>query len=238
MQVPCTGVVAEAPHGDVCDDDEHGGGERAEHQPLLAERGPQPALAQPDRDRRRGEAQRQHAELEPRERGECGKEEEEHLRAASRLGERAHARHDRRERERIGDRLGEHEPRIESVGHEERARRDRDCEPSASAGTPRKQVRGPRRKRERSRLDHLHRPEGRLDVADAPGGGGYERLEERREVRGRAADGRAVQRRKGAPEGGVQVFVGEEVRRNVQPRERDTHSDGGGHDAGRGGFHA
>jgi hypothetical protein len=55
--------------------------------PNTSDCSPQTALAQADRDRGGSEAQGHDAELEPREAGERGEDQEEHLRSSSRFGE-------------------------------------------------------------------------------------------------------------------------------------------------------
>ena len=149
MEVTCACVVAETPNCDAREHDDPGRCNRAEHKPLLAEDVAQPAFAQADGDRRGGEAQGHDAELEARKRGERCKEQEEHLRPASRFGERAHTGGDRCECEWIRDRFGEHKSRIQPVGHEERARCDGKRELLAGSDTPCEQVRGQCGQRER-----------------------------------------------------------------------------------------
>ena len=221
VEVARARVVAEAAqgHADECAEDGECGG--SERETLLARQAAQLVLAQPDRDDGEREAERQDRQLQPRERRERRAREEEPLRAKPRPLERGDPCGDCGERKRISDRLRQHEARVEGVGNEERARGDGECRLAAGADAARNRVGGNCGERERGGVHDLHEAVRRLDAADVPDRSSEQRFEQRREVRGSAADGRAVEAAERPAERRVQVLVREVVRGRVQPGERD-----------------
>ncbi len=224
----CPRVVAEAAHGRERADRGHGETAGHEEQTLLAQEAAQPALAEPDRDGRDGEAEQEDAELQARERREPGEGEEDQLRPGPGLGERADPGPDCGEREGIGDRLREHEARVEGVGDDERERADGERGPMGDADASSDRVRRQRGEREGRGVHGLHEAIRGLDAADPPGKARQQGLQEGGEVRGAAAHACAVERSERPPERGVEVLVGEVVRRRVQPGEAEPGPEGGG----------
>ena len=150
--------------------------EGSEHDDLLAERGAQPPLAEPDDDRGGEEAEREDGELEPGEGGEAGESEERDLDPPAGLHERDHAGGDGAERERVGERLREDPGGIDQVGDEDREEGERERSPGRQPESPREQEDRHGGQRHGERTHGLDDAEGGLDVVGEPGGGGEDRL--------------------------------------------------------------
>ncbi len=122
------------------------------------------------------------------------------------------------EHQRVGERFGGDERGVEEVGHEQREGGERERDRASSRPSrPSDQEHGHGGEGHRQRADRLDDAERGVDVADQPRRRGDDRLEQRREVRGAAADQRPPGLGDRPADRRVDVLVGEQRRHRPQP---------------------
>ena len=180
---------------------------------MLPQYGLRATLAGADHNDGYCEDEREHRQLNPRQSREHGKPDECQLSLVRGLGERPGCGVHSGEYEGIRERLRGDVRGVDEVGHERGQRRNGECDARAQAQSAGQKVDGYRGERHRQRSDRLHDAIGEGDIAQEPGGGGDERLQEGREMSGTAADQRTTRLGERTTERRIDVFVGKEGRR-------------------------
>ena len=220
MQVRDARVVAEGARRPERERPEDGGSQQQERQPLRPER-----RSTVDDERCGDECDRQDHVLHARERGAEREPEEQQLAPPGRTVERGDARRDGTEDERVGDRVGERVGGVEEIGDRDREHGAGERVARAERKPAREQVHGHRRERHQERVLDLRQPKGDLGGGERLQGRCEERLEQRREVRRRPADGRRVPGPERAGDRRVEVLVREVRRRGMGCRRDDAHGE-------------
>ena len=211
--------------------------EEPDREPLLGEHAPQPPLAQTEPEHRAGVGEREHDELDARERRQARQRHEEELAAGGGPVESPHAGPDGGDREREREGLRRQEGGPHRLRDEQRGRGQGERDARADADAPREQVDGQRHRRDRRRPDRERDAVADGRVAGEPGGRRQERREQRREVRDVPADARQAALGDRLRQRGVDVLVREERRRRLQedgpePDEEADADDRPQHDRG------
>ena len=169
-----------------------GHADRADREPVLAQRPEQPAVAHAHRDDGAEVAERQHRQLQPRQGRETGEGQHGDLQPKRRPLERSHCGCCGRECQRIRQCLRHRGRGVEELGQEHCESRGGQSQAIADAQAPREQEGRDRRQRHRHGVERLDRAIRMLDVVPEPGGSRQERIEQRQEVRALATDERCA----------------------------------------------